>query len=194
MALKSGQLAGLQVSPRTLKKVRHFFDGIEVETEDGTFYGYMDRKTAEGNRTLTAVGLLSGMYLGWKHDDSKLVKGWRWLRDHTMPDPKAPTDLYFQYYATQVMRHMGGNPDDTSDKTKEFRDGWKQWNERTRDMLVARQDQGTGAHAHQEGSWSPGEDRWCKIGGRLMMTSLCTLTLEVYYRHLPLYRTPDADK
>jgi hypothetical protein len=193
MALKSGQLAGLRVSPKTLQKVRHFFDSVEVETRDGTFYGYMDGQTAKGNRTLTAVGLLSGMYLGWKRDDPKLLKGWRWLRDNTMPDAKGPTDLYFQYYATQVMRHMGGNPDDTSDKTKEFRDGWKQWNDRMRDMLVARQDQGTGPHAHQQGSWSPGDDKWCKIGGRLMMTSLCTLTLEVYYRHLPLYRTPDSE-
>ena len=26
------------------------------------------------------------------------------------------------------------------------------------------------------------------VGGRLMQTALSTLTLEVYYRHLPLYR------
>jgi hypothetical protein len=31
-------------------------------------------------------------------------------------------------------------------------------------------------------------DWWCNYGGRIMMTSMCLLTLEVYYRHLPLYR------
>ena len=29
---------------------------------------------------------------------------------------------------------------------------------------------------------------WGDIGGRLMMTSLSALTLEVYYRYLPLYK------
>jgi hypothetical protein len=29
---------------------------------------------------------------------------------------------------------------------------------------------------------------WAAQGGRLMMTSLAALTLEVYYRYLPLYK------
>jgi hypothetical protein len=28
---------------------------------------------------------------------------------------------------------------------------------------------------------------WGGYGGRIMMTSLCALTLEIYYRYLPLY-------
>lgn len=38
------------------------------------------------------------------------------------------------------------------------------------------------------GSWDPRGDRHSTAGGRIMKTSLCLLTLEVYYRHLPLYR------
>ena len=41
------------------------------------------------------------------------------------------------------------------------------------------------------GSWDPDmptKDIWGDIGGRLMMTSLSALTLEVYYRYLPLYK------
>ena len=34
-------------------------------------------------------------------------------------------------------------------------------------------------------------DRWGPQGGRLMMTSLAALTLEVYYRYLPLYKLDD---
>jgi hypothetical protein len=134
------------------------------------------------------------MYMGWERDEPRLVKGWRWLRDHTRPDPKAQSDLYFLYYATQIMRHMGGDLKDDSPKTKEFRDGWMHWNVRMRDMLVARQDQGTGGHAHQLGSWAPGDDHWGQVGGRVMMTALSVLTLEVYYRHLPLYQGLNSSK
>jgi hypothetical protein len=38
------------------------------------------------------------------------------------------------------------------------------------------------------GSWDPDEDRWGASGGRLMVTSLSALTLEIYYRYLPLHQ------
>jgi hypothetical protein len=41
------------------------------------------------------------------------------------------------------------------------------------------------------GSWNPAKptpDAWSDQGGRIMVTSLCCLTLEVYYRYLPLYK------
>ena len=39
------------------------------------------------------------------------------------------------------------------------------------------------------GSWPPDNDQTGRGGGRLACTCLSLLTLEVYYRHLPLYRT-----
>jgi len=45
------------------------------------------------------------------------------------------------------------------------------------------------------GSWDPIypiPDRWAGSAGRLYLTSLSLLTLEVYYRYLPLYRTGDT--
>jgi hypothetical protein len=74
-------------------------------------------------------------------------------------------------------------------------DAWRFWNlgpdgsgrGGMRDTLIARQDAGaTPRHGHQYGSWAPEAD-----GGRVMSTSLSLLCLEVYYRHLPLYRTRD---
>jgi hypothetical protein len=41
------------------------------------------------------------------------------------------------------------------------------------------------------GSWDPSvpaRDNFGVLGGRVMMTSLSALTLEVYYRYLPLYQ------
>ena len=52
-----------------------------------------------------------------------------------------------------------------------------------RDLLVSEQIK-TGRNA---GSWDP-IDRWGGSGGRIYSTAMATMCLEVYYRHLPLYR------
>jgi hypothetical protein len=59
---------------------------------------------------------------------------------------------------------------------------WKRWNARNRDQLVARQ----ARHGHEEGSWFF-TDHETASGGRLAHTALAVLTLEVYYRLLPIY-------
>jgi hypothetical protein len=63
---------------------------------------------------------------------------------------------------------------------------WQTWNATTRDLLVnTQQTEGPAA-----GSWDPErpvKDAWGRSGGRLYVTCLHLLMLEVYYRHLPLY-------
>jgi hypothetical protein len=44
------------------------------------------------------------------------------------------------------------------------------------------------------GSWDPDGHSHGEQGGRLMVTSLCVLTLEVYYRYLPLYKLDKDDQ
>ena len=39
----------------------------------------------------------------------------------------------------------------------------------------------------ERGSWDPNGDRWGGQAGRLYVTCLSLYTLEVYYRHLPIY-------
>ena len=80
-------------------------------------------------------------------------------------------DVYAWYYITQVVHHAGGEP-------------WQRWNAALRDVLPAAQV----SSGPQAGSWDPGLDKWGHIGGRLFTTCFCTWMLEVYYRHLPLYR------
>jgi hypothetical protein len=162
MALKSGQMAGLSVPTRTLKRCELWLDA--AGTPDGGAYGYTSR--GEGTNT-TAVGLLCREYLGWGPRNLGLQAGIRRL-ETWQPQPDK---MYFSYYATQVMHHAGGN-------------AWQKWNQPMRDGLIKAQDQGQDPrHRHQEGSWY---HEGC-YGGRLMETSLSILTLEVYYRHLPLY-------
>ncbi len=42
---------------------------------------------------------------------------------------------------------------------------------------------------HTEPGPIPQSDVWGKRGGRVMETSLSVLTLEIYYRYLPIFKT-----
>jgi len=163
MALKSGNMAYLQVDPRVVQKASKFLDS--VQSEDGAAYGYVDDKTPGPART--AVGLLCRMYLGWKKNHPALERGVAGL---AAGGPS--TDLYHDYYATQVLHHMEGEP-------------WVAWNTRMRDLLVNSQ----AKKGHEAGSWYEGVEggHGAEAAGRLYCTSLATMILEVYYRHLPIY-------
>ena len=173
MALKSGQMGGLEADdPRepTFARSMKFLDS--VMTSDGSGYGY----TRPGDApTTTAIGLLCRQYLGWGPRNANLLAGIRTLKKHP---PDSLNSLYYYYYATQVLHHLGG-------------EDWKAWNEKMRDLLVQRQDKGE-KNPHAAGSWDPRGDAYAAPGGRLMVTSLSLCTLEVYYRHLPLYRRDSA--
>jgi hypothetical protein len=65
---------------------------------------------------------------------------------------------------------------------------WSAWNDRLHPLLVSEQIQG----GPLAGSWDPRRpvpDRWGPHAGRLYVTTLNLLSLEVYYRHLPLYES-----
>ena len=163
MALKSAHMAYLQVPRITVQKTSMFLDS--VQQDDGATYGYQDPGNRRGT---TSVGLLCRMYLGWDRDHEPLQRGVEYLAK------KGPskTDIYMNYYATQVMRHYGGEP-------------WEKWNKQMRDFLVAEQS----VKGHEEGSWMfVSGTHHIEAGGRLYCTSLATMILEVYYRHMPLYK------
>jgi hypothetical protein len=70
---------------------------------------------------------------------------------------------------------------------------WERWNPQVREQLIKTQ---TLDDTCASGSWDPSmprPDRWGEAAGRLFETSLSILTLEVYYRYLPLYRTADSE-
>ena len=61
-----------------------------------------------------------------------------------------------------------------------------------RDLLVNSQ----AKKGHEAGSWYEGVEggHGAEAAGRLYCTSLATMILEVYYRHLPIYRTQVVDE
>ena len=63
---------------------------------------------------------------------------------------------------------------------------WRKWNSTLYPMLIETQV----TDGPNAGSWDPYQptaDLWAKFGGRLYVTTLNLLSLEVNYRHLPLY-------
>ena len=127
---------------------------------------------------MTAVGLLMRMLHGTGRDGPMLQAGATHLREHlpALGTRRRPMrDTYYWYYGTQVMFHMGG-------------DDWEQWNAHLHPLLVGEQVT-AGDFA---GSWDPLwpiPDRWGPHAGRLYVTAMNLLSLEVYYRHLPLYES-----
>ena len=170
MALKSGHMAYLNVPKGTVLGAMKFLDSVQADS--GAQYGYT--APAEGRNATSAVGLLSRMYLGWKHDNPALQRGVERF-DRSGP---SKSDMYYNYYATQVCRHFEGEI-------------WERWNNRTRDWLVDSQEK-EGAKA---GSWWMGGGGHAnERGGRLYTTAMATMILEVYYRHLPIYQKNAAEE
>ena len=164
MALKSGKMGNLAVPQSSFAGANQFLDFVGVN--QGAYYGY-DKPTAsaEGRQGTTAVGLLCRMYLGYSKEHPGIKAGVEFL-SKTGPQIN---DLYYSYYATQVLRHYGG-PE------------WEKWNTQMRDELIASQAQ----EGHAKGSWYSNGPHSSQ-GGRLYATSLSCMILEVYYRHMPLY-------
>lgn len=167
MALKSGRLAGLTIPGETLRRAERFLN--QVQSEAGAAYGYQ-QPGAEPSPT--AIGLLSRMYFGSPRTDERLRRG----IDRLVAWGPAYDDMYFNFYATQVMSHYDGPR-------------WHAWNSQLREQLIARQ----ATTGHDRGSWYF-PDSHTLPGGKLCDTAFALLTLEVYYRHLPLYGSPGSER
>ena len=168
-ALQSAKRAGIHMPGNVFSSASKWLDS--VASDNGAEYCYQPGVPAMPS--MTAVGLLARQYLGAKHDNPMLAGGAKYLMKY-LPDEEA-RNIYYWYYATQVMHNMQGQD-------------WETWNGKTRDILVRTQ---VRDDTCAKGSWDPKNDAWARHGGRVMMTSFATLTLEIYYRYLPLFK-PEA--
>ncbi len=180
MALKSAEMAGLNVPEEVYSRLRTWLQQAQWP-EDVALYVYRPKARYQHQRTpsraMTAEALLMQLYLGTSPQSTMIQRGARYL-GRNLPSFGSPgrlqRDTYYWYYATQVMFHAGG-------------EHWDRWNRRQRALLVNTQVQ----EGPLAGSWDPlGRlpDRWGAEGGRIYVTAMHLLILEVYYRHLPLYR------
>jgi len=160
VALRIGADAKLQIDQNVVANMSRFLDSNQQD--GGASYGY----TSSGRGLATsAVGLLCRLHMGWKPDHPAIKQGAARLAD------SGPSrDIYFDFYANQVMYRLGGDP-------------WQAWNTQLRDLLLRTQAKA----GHEAGSWYDSVDsgHGAQAAGRLYCTSLATLILENYYRNAP---------
>jgi hypothetical protein len=198
MAYQSARMAGLESYSPVLDRVATYLDHVErvqgdkIETEpngglrdvtyhyrieeipvpqiiDGVTVPVRDPATDTTTLGMTAEALLCRQYLGWDRTEPRLQAGVsKFLKN---PIRWNEPRFYYWYYATQVLHHVGGDP-------------WFEWNRHLREEIPAAQVKA----GKERGSWGPAGDQYGYQGGRLYATCFCTYMLEVYYRHLPIYR------
>jgi hypothetical protein len=181
MLLKSAKIAGLQVDGAGFQGAAAFVDRC---TDEEGRVGYQSRKKVYPSTT--GVGMVCRQFMGAPPSDANLKKGAACLLE---PDNLPRWDVasgrctlgsctfYHWYYGTLAMFQMGG-------------DDWKKWNPAMKKTLLPNQRKGgplDGSLEDVDGSWDPLPDPSSAHGGRVYSTALGALTLEVYYRYLPMY-------
>jgi hypothetical protein len=159
-ALWMGKNAGLDVPKATLDGVGKWLDSCQ--TADGG-YGYTG---PQAKPTMTASGLLCRQMLGWDARQPLLTSGIGLLKQNA---PGSLNSAYFHYYASHALFLSGGRT-------------WDEWNVKMRDHLLKTQEKGDKpGTADHKGSWPQTGDQFGTTG-RVYVTSLALMTLEVYYR------------
>jgi hypothetical protein len=181
MALKSGILSYLQVPAKVKPLANRWLDSVQWDLPPGGYgvgssYGYRKAKDRPEVSATTAIGLICRNYLGAKKDDPGLRRGVEKLAKH---GPHSG-DMYYNYYGSMTMFQNDG-PDG---------EHWKSWNSRMRDHLIKSQVK----EGPQQGSWHFSHGHGGSAGGRVYNTALATMTLEVYYRYMPVYQKANVEQ
>jgi len=172
MALQSARAAGLKVPDATLFAAQRYLG--RVQSAGGTRYAY--QRGHRPDHVMTAEALLCRVYLGSTEHDPALRQGVKFLVSDHLPAGGRQSNIYYWYYGTQLVHHVGGK-------------SWDIWNGRIRELLIESQRR----EGHMAGSWDP-RGNHSRTGGRLYETALAACTLEVYYRHAPIFRRLELSK
>ncbi|MEM8666447.1 MAG: hypothetical protein AAGG48_02955 [Planctomycetota bacterium] len=164
LSLIAAKRSDVPLQTDSLRNAKAFIQSTAGERK--YWFGY---KGPPGEPTTTAIGLTLMLYLGESPDYTPFYNA---LTDLANRGPTL-TNIYHDYYGTLALHHSRHH-------------GWDRWNNKLRDHLVATQE----TEGHERGSWHF-SDRWGDVGGRLYTTAMCAMTLEVYYRYLPLYDSLD---
>lgn len=164
MALSSARLAGVSGVEMPLGKAAGFLRSVSGGTAGGLA---CYRPGERCNPTMTAEAMLCRLLVRAEPSAATVAEA---VRAIAMSPPEAGTvNLYRWYYSTLALYHVGG-------------DEWDRWNVRVRRALIDLQRRG----GPLDGSWDP-DAVWGGHGGRVYSTALSVMTLEVYYRYLPMH-------
>ncbi|HEX9793506.1 MAG TPA: hypothetical protein VGC54_05935 [Planctomycetota bacterium] len=191
-ALKTAKESGIDVSQDAFDGAENWFATMTDKGTGRTGYAfgegggpggrpsrpraYLERFPSERSEALTAVALLSRIFLSdsdklrsWRdHPDYEVLRRQADLCARTLPvwDPEGGScDFYYWYYGTFALYQWGG-------------EHWTSWRKAIETALLPNQR----SDGNFAGSWDP-VGPWGHEGGRVYSTAVGTLILEVYYRY-----------
>ncbi|MSU42132.1 MAG: hypothetical protein EXS28_10525 [Pedosphaera sp.] len=169
MALKSAQIGGVPVPAETFDRARGFMDLVGGGRNKGT-YGYYTSN--DPTPAMVAEGMFVQQLLGVPPTHARMDESARFL-ERELPSPRQVSyNYYFWYYGCLAMHQHQGPV-------------WERWNARLRPILLKGQIDRSD-RSDLDGSWDPA-GQWGSNAGRCVVTAMAALSLEVYYRYLPLY-------
>jgi hypothetical protein len=189
MALKSAEMSGLQFPPTCYEGARQW---LKAATSVKGVVGYMApgdpgsvltgvNEKWMGHPAMTAVGLLTKIFVDRKRDPWMEVAAASITQDPPIWDTEHKTvDYYYWYYAALALFQYDA-------PNGKF---WKSFNEKMKKALVENQaplNRQAMGKSCDDGSWDPSVDKWGSIGGRVYAVAINVLTLEVYYRYAHVF-------
>ena len=197
MALKSAKAGGIDVA-NGMTGAKNWFDRTWEEANkqaglnptdpytDVSIFPYSKKQGGDykkiqagslksGDGARTAIGLCVGVFLGEGLGNIKMESMANEVVKTHLPSYRSfeTTNQYWMYYNTLGIFQVGG-------------DRWLKFNDVVRDMLIEAQRKEEGCF---HGSWdweTKGNDYHGAKTGRLISTAYCVLSLQVYYRYVPL--------
>jgi len=182
MALKSAKIAGLKVDGAAFQGCMNWLNAA-TKPQDGrcAYAGTVGQPNAgNGSMAMCAAGMLMRQFMGVDRGDP-ILKSAADTLGKNLPSWEGgnagQVNFYYWYYGTLCMFQMGGKH-------------WEVWNTAMKKSLIDNQRKGgamDGSADDVDGSWDPVGGGYVPTGGRVFSTALGALSLEVYYRYLPLY-------
>jgi hypothetical protein len=162
LVLRSAKFGTLLVANEPQARSQRYLNAQQAANGKHYYGRYMPGYDVQA----TAIGLVGRVAVNDTSDDAKWHEAAQWAAA-TGP---APHDVERNFWVTQVARQTGGET-------------WRRWSDQLRTLIVKRQ----AGDGPERGSWFDAEDL-AADKGRIYQTALNTMCLEVYYRHLPVYR------
>ncbi|MGC8829961.1 MAG: hypothetical protein ACP5TE_09320 [Verrucomicrobiia bacterium] len=163
MALKSAKMAGIDIPDEVFERANRWLDRVGGGKYGG-LYGY---QTKEPRPAMAAQGMFCRQLLGRPPTHPQMIETAQYLNAH-LPSQDNINYYYWYYGCLALYQHQGNL--------------WENWNQRIKPILLSMQKRG----GDDDGSWNPVGERGNQFG-RAVATAFATLSLEVYYRYLPLY-------
>jgi len=163
MALAAGRSIGFEVDKEHIKR------GLEyvANCNTGKGFGYQPGRGAENGPT--AIGLLCLEMFGFR-GHSMATSAADFILQHPPDWEWKGRSFYYWYYATQAAFHKDPQT-------------WKAWQQMVTRILLD--------HQKDDGSWGTSlsnvHERGVNDPHRVYATAMAVLSLQIYYRHFPVY-------